>query len=129
MLAGTREPQRQLASNENQSGRICRLAEDAGSRRSARTPFWILVAVTATGTLAMHILVPVLPLAAHALSRWRQFATPLPRLESIPYQAHRREPRLCAWGFPLDGWESQMYSPRAARELAGYVFYGWMTAR
>jgi DHA1 family bicyclomycin/chloramphenicol resistance-like MFS transporter len=25
---------------------------------------WVLVAVTATGTLAMHILVPVLPLAA-----------------------------------------------------------------
>src|SRR5271166_1971908 len=32
--------------------------------RSGRAPFWILVAVTATGTLAMHILVPVLPLAA-----------------------------------------------------------------
>jgi DHA1 family bicyclomycin/chloramphenicol resistance-like MFS transporter len=30
--------------------------------RSGRAPFWILVAVTATGTLAMHILVPVLPL-------------------------------------------------------------------
>jgi MFS transporter, DHA1 family, multidrug resistance protein len=29
-----------------------------------RAPFWLLVAVTATGTLAMHILVPVLPLAA-----------------------------------------------------------------
>jgi DHA1 family bicyclomycin/chloramphenicol resistance-like MFS transporter len=32
--------------------------------RSSRAPFWLLVAVTATGTLAMHILVPVLPLAA-----------------------------------------------------------------
>jgi len=32
--------------------------------RRARAPFWLLVAVTATGTLAMHILVPVLPLAA-----------------------------------------------------------------
>ena len=32
--------------------------------RSGRAPFWVLVAVTATGTLAMHILVPVLPLAA-----------------------------------------------------------------
>jgi DHA1 family bicyclomycin/chloramphenicol resistance-like MFS transporter len=32
--------------------------------RSGRAPFWILVAVTATGTLAMHILVPVLPLVA-----------------------------------------------------------------
>jgi MFS transporter, DHA1 family, multidrug resistance protein len=29
-----------------------------------RAPFWLLVAVTASGTLAMHILVPVLPLAA-----------------------------------------------------------------
>jgi DHA1 family bicyclomycin/chloramphenicol resistance-like MFS transporter len=29
--------------------------------RSGRAPFWILVAVTGTGTLAMHILVPVLP--------------------------------------------------------------------
>jgi DHA1 family bicyclomycin/chloramphenicol resistance-like MFS transporter len=32
--------------------------------RSGRAPFWVLVAVTATGTLAMHILVPVLPLVA-----------------------------------------------------------------
>ena len=32
--------------------------------RSGRAPFWVLVAVTATGTLAMHILVPALPLAA-----------------------------------------------------------------
>jgi DHA1 family bicyclomycin/chloramphenicol resistance-like MFS transporter len=32
--------------------------------RGGQTPFWVLVAVTATGTLAMHILVPVLPLAA-----------------------------------------------------------------
>jgi DHA1 family bicyclomycin/chloramphenicol resistance-like MFS transporter len=32
--------------------------------QSGRAPFWILVAVTATGTLAMHIMVPVLPLAA-----------------------------------------------------------------
>jgi MFS family permease len=32
--------------------------------RSGRAPFWILVAVTATGTLAMHILVPALPLVA-----------------------------------------------------------------
>jgi len=31
---------------------------------AAGAPFWLLVAVTATGTLAMHILVPVLPLAA-----------------------------------------------------------------
>jgi MFS transporter, DHA1 family, multidrug resistance protein len=31
---------------------------------SGRAPFGLLVAVTATGTLAMHILVPVLPLAA-----------------------------------------------------------------
>ena len=31
-------------------------------RRGA--PFWLLAAVTATGTLAMHILIPVLPLAA-----------------------------------------------------------------
>ncbi len=30
----------------------------------ARAPFWLLVAVTASGTMAMHILVPVLPLAA-----------------------------------------------------------------
>jgi MFS transporter, DHA1 family, multidrug resistance protein len=29
-----------------------------------RAPFWLLAAVTATGTLAMHILIPVLPLAA-----------------------------------------------------------------
>ena len=56
--------------------RISRLAEDAGRARSRRAPFWILVAVTATGTLAMHILVPVSPLAARALSRWRQFSTP-----------------------------------------------------
>jgi DHA1 family bicyclomycin/chloramphenicol resistance-like MFS transporter len=33
-----------------------------------RAPFWPLVAVTATGTLAMHILVPVLPLAAEDLA-------------------------------------------------------------
>src|SRR5208282_2327864 len=32
--------------------------------RGGRAPFWVLVAVTATGTLAMHILVPVLPLVA-----------------------------------------------------------------
>jgi MFS transporter, DHA1 family, multidrug resistance protein len=32
--------------------------------QSGRAPFWILVAVTATGTLAVHIIVPVLPLAA-----------------------------------------------------------------
>ncbi len=32
--------------------------------RRGRAPFALLVAVTATGTLAMHILVPVLPLAA-----------------------------------------------------------------
>lgn len=31
---------------------------------SGRAPFGLLVAVTATGTLAMHILIPVLPLAA-----------------------------------------------------------------
>jgi DHA1 family bicyclomycin/chloramphenicol resistance-like MFS transporter len=37
------------------------------SNRS-RAPFWLLVAVTATGTLAMHILIPVLPLAAADLS-------------------------------------------------------------
>ena len=30
----------------------------------ARAPFWLLVAITASGTLAMHILVPTLPLAA-----------------------------------------------------------------
>ncbi len=30
----------------------------------ARAPFWLLVALTASGTMAMHILVPVLPLAA-----------------------------------------------------------------
>ncbi len=30
----------------------------------ARAPFWLLVAVTASGTLAMHIMVPSLPLAA-----------------------------------------------------------------
>ena len=29
-----------------------------------RAPFWLLATVTATGTLAMHILIPVLPLAA-----------------------------------------------------------------
>lgn len=29
-----------------------------------RPPFWLLVAITASGTLAMHILVPTLPLAA-----------------------------------------------------------------
>ena len=29
-----------------------------------RAPFWLLAAVTATGTLAMHILIPVLTLAA-----------------------------------------------------------------
>ncbi len=33
-----------------------------------RAPFWLLVAVTASGTLAMHILVPVLPLAAEDLN-------------------------------------------------------------
>jgi DHA1 family bicyclomycin/chloramphenicol resistance-like MFS transporter len=32
--------------------------------RGGRAPFWVVVAVTATGTLAMHILVPVLPLVA-----------------------------------------------------------------
>ncbi len=32
-----------------------------------RAPFWLLVAVTASGTMAMHILVPVLPLAARDL--------------------------------------------------------------
>jgi MFS transporter, DHA1 family, multidrug resistance protein len=32
--------------------------------RRGQAPFWILVPVTATGTLAMHILVPALPLAA-----------------------------------------------------------------
>lgn len=32
-----------------------------------RAPFWLLVAVTASGTLAMHILVPALPLAAQEL--------------------------------------------------------------
>jgi MFS transporter, DHA1 family, multidrug resistance protein len=38
---------------------------------SGRAPFWLLVAVTASGTLAMHILVPVLPLigADFAVSR------------------------------------------------------------
>jgi MFS transporter, DHA1 family, multidrug resistance protein len=34
----------------------------------SRAPFWLLVAVTASGTLAMHILVPVLPLAAADLA-------------------------------------------------------------
>jgi DHA1 family bicyclomycin/chloramphenicol resistance-like MFS transporter len=37
-------------------------------RGRARAPFWLLVAVTASGTLAMHILVPVLPLAAENLA-------------------------------------------------------------
>src|SRR4029077_12353601 len=32
--------------------------------RRGPAPFWILVPVTATGTLAMHILVPALPLVA-----------------------------------------------------------------
>ncbi len=32
-----------------------------------RAPFWLLVAITASGTMAMHILVPVLPLAARDL--------------------------------------------------------------
>ena len=36
-------------------------------RGGKRPPFWLLVAVTASGTLAMHILVPVLPLAANDL--------------------------------------------------------------
>ena len=34
------------------------------ARARTRWPFWGLVGVTATGTLAMHILVPALPLAA-----------------------------------------------------------------
>ena len=38
------------------------IAPPLSNRGSA--PFWLLVAVTATGTLAMHILIPVLPLAA-----------------------------------------------------------------
>ncbi len=33
-----------------------------------RAPFWLLVAITASGTLAMHILVPSLPLAAADLN-------------------------------------------------------------
>jgi len=37
-------------------------------RSRLRAPFWLLVAVTASGTLAMHILVPVLPLAAENLA-------------------------------------------------------------
>ncbi len=37
-------------------------------RGCVRAPFWLLVAVTASGTLAMHILVPVLPLAAEDLA-------------------------------------------------------------
>ncbi|MBN9559256.1 MAG: multidrug effflux MFS transporter [Alphaproteobacteria bacterium] len=37
-------------------------------RSRPRAPFWLLVAVTASGTLAMHILVPVLPLAAEDLA-------------------------------------------------------------
>jgi DHA1 family bicyclomycin/chloramphenicol resistance-like MFS transporter len=37
-------------------------------RGRPRAPFWLLVAVTASGTLAMHILVPVLPLAAEDLA-------------------------------------------------------------
>ena len=37
-------------------------------RSRRRPPFWLLVAVTASGTLAMHILVPVLPLAAKDLA-------------------------------------------------------------
>ena len=32
-----------------------------------RAPFWLLVAITASGTLAMHVLVPSLPLAARDL--------------------------------------------------------------
>lgn len=36
-------------------------------QRRTRAPFWLLVAVTASGTLAMHILVPALPLAAQDL--------------------------------------------------------------
>jgi DHA1 family bicyclomycin/chloramphenicol resistance-like MFS transporter len=48
--------------------------------QSGHAPFWILVAVTATGTLAMHILVPVLPLVAADFSVSRgtiQLATTL----------------------------------------------------
>jgi DHA1 family bicyclomycin/chloramphenicol resistance-like MFS transporter len=33
----------------------------------ARAPFWLLVAITASGTLAMHMMVPSLPLAARDL--------------------------------------------------------------
>jgi MFS transporter, DHA1 family, multidrug resistance protein len=35
--------------------------------RRGPAPFWLLVAITATGTLAMHILVPVLPFVASNL--------------------------------------------------------------
>jgi hypothetical protein len=43
-----------------------------------RAPFWLLAAVTATGTLAMHILIPVLPLAA--ADAMREVASPRPAL-------------------------------------------------
>src|ERR1700731_1912312 len=42
---------------------MCWLTTPLLSKRR-RAPFWLLAAVTATGTLAMHILIPVLPLAA-----------------------------------------------------------------
>jgi DHA1 family bicyclomycin/chloramphenicol resistance-like MFS transporter len=40
----------------------------AFSPRKARPPLWLLVAITASGTLAMHILVPALPAVARDLA-------------------------------------------------------------
>jgi hypothetical protein len=50
--------------NGGQSDRLCRLAEDAGSGAGWARAALVVLAVTTTGTLAMHILVLVLPLAA-----------------------------------------------------------------
>ena len=41
--------------------------EFAASRSPVRTPLWLLALITLSGTLAMHIFVPALPLAAKAL--------------------------------------------------------------
>jgi hypothetical protein len=55
-----------------------------------RAPFWLLAAVTATGTLAMHSLIPVLPLAA--ADAMREVASPRPALSHAIARPNERHP-------------------------------------
>src|ERR1700760_1676461 len=49
------------------SGQLPRSPPDLPRRRGGRAPFPLLVAMTACGTLGMHIIIPALPATARAL--------------------------------------------------------------